>query len=209
MIADDSTKTAVVVDPHRDIDQYLQEAQLHGWVIQYVFLTDFVDFLAGHLELRNQTGAEVCLGIRAQTAFPFRAFKDGEVLEFGKVRIQVLETPGDPESISLVVYDLDKSSQLPHCVLTGDTLFIGDVGRPDLMASVGVTAKELAVKLFHSLHHKLLALPDETCVPRRWGRIDVREKLEHRHGFNARNAAVGKLCPATHDRQGVHFTCHH
>ena len=166
MIADDSTKTAVVVDPQRDIDQYLQEAQLHGWVIQYVFLTHFhADFLAGHLELRNQTGAEVCLGIRAQTEFPFRAFKDGEVLEFGKVRIQVLETPGHtPEGISLVVYDLDKSSQLPHCVLTGDTLFIGDVGRPDLMASVGVTAKELAGQLFHSLHHKLLALPDETLV---------------------------------------------
>jgi glyoxylase-like metal-dependent hydrolase (beta-lactamase superfamily II)/rhodanese-related sulfurtransferase len=166
MIADERTKTAVVVDPQRDIDQYLQEAKLHGWEIQYVFLTHFhADFLAGHLELRNQTGAEVCLGIQAQTAFPFRAFKDGEVLEFGKVRIQVLETPGHtPEGISLVVYDLQKSDQLPHCVLTGDTLFIGDVGRPDLMASVGVTAEELAGQLFYSLHNKLLALPDETLV---------------------------------------------
>ena len=166
MIADETTKTAVVVDPQRDIDQYLQEAQLHRWKIQYVFLTHFhADFLAGHLELRNQTGAEVCLGSRAQTEFPFRAFKDGEVLEFGKVRIQVLETPGHtPESISLVVYDLEQSAQLPRCVLTGDTLFIGDVGRPDLMASVGVTAEELASQLFNSLHQKLLALPDETLV---------------------------------------------
>jgi glyoxylase-like metal-dependent hydrolase (beta-lactamase superfamily II)/rhodanese-related sulfurtransferase len=166
MIADESTKTAVVVDPQRDIDQYLQEAQLHRWEIKYVFLTHFhADFLAGHLELRNQTGAEVCLGTRAQTEFPFRAFKDGEVLEFGKVRIQVLETPGHtPESISLVVYDLQKSDRLPHCVLTGDTLFIGDVGRPDLMASVGMTAEELASQLFQSLHDKLLALPDETLV---------------------------------------------
>jgi len=166
MIADEGAKIAVVVDPQRDIDQYLQEAELHGWEIQYVFLTHFhADFLAGHLELRNQTGAEVCLGSKAQTAFPFRAFTDGEVLEFGKVRIQVLETPGHtPEGISLVVYDLQKSDQLPYCVLTGDTLFIGDVGRPDLMASVGVTAEELAGQLFHSLHHKLLALPDETLV---------------------------------------------
>ncbi|MEJ2230144.1 MAG: MBL fold metallo-hydrolase [Nitrospirales bacterium] len=166
MIADELTKTAVVVDPQRDIDQYLQEAQLHRWEIKYVFLTHFhADFLAGHLELRQQTGAEVCLGSRAQTEFPFRAFQDGEVLEFGKVRIKILETPGHtPESISLVVYDLQKSERLPHCVLTGDTLFIGDVGRPDLMASVGMTAEELAGQLFQSLHDKLLSLPDETLV---------------------------------------------
>ena len=166
MIADELTKTAVVVDPQRDIDQYLQEAQLHRWEIKYVFLTHFhADFLAGHLELRQQTGAEVCLGSRAQTEFPFRPFQDGEVLEFGKVRIQILETPGHtPESISLVVYDLQKSERLPHCVLTGDTLFIGDVGRPDLMASVGMTAEELAGQLFQSLHDKLLSLPDETLV---------------------------------------------
>lgn len=166
MIADELTKTAVVVDPQRDIDQYLQEAQLHRWEIKYVFLTHFhADFLAGHLELRQQTGAEVCLGSRAQTEFPFRAFQDGEVLEFGKVRIKILETPGHtPESISLVVFDLQKSERLPHCVLTGDTLFIGDVGRPDLMASVGMTAEELAGQLFQSLHDKLLSLPDETLV---------------------------------------------
>ncbi len=166
MIADESTKTAVVVDPQRDIDQYLNEAKSHGWTIRYVFLTHFhADFLAGHLGLQKHTGAEICLGSKAQTDFPIQSFKDGEVLEFGNVRIKVLETPGHtPEGISLVVYDLSKSADRPHCVLTGDTLFIGDVGRPDLMASVGVTAEELGEQLYDSLRNKLLPLPDETLV---------------------------------------------
>ncbi|MGD9852671.1 MAG: rhodanese-like domain-containing protein [Nitrospirales bacterium] len=166
MIADEQTKTAVVVDPQRDIDQYLQEAQRHGWTIRYVFLTHFhADFLAGHLELQRQTGAEICLGSKAKTDFPMKSFRDGELLEFGSVRIKVLETPGHtPESISLAVFDLSKSHDRPHSVLTGDTLFIGDVGRPDLMASVGVTAQELGEQLYDSLRNKLLPLPDETLV---------------------------------------------
>ena len=166
MIADEETKTAVVVDPQRDIDQYLQEARAHGWNIRSVFLTHFhADFLAGHLELHKQTGADICMGSKAQTDFPMTSFKDGDVLEFGKVRIQVLETPGHtPESISLAVYDLATSSERPHSVLTGDTLFIGDVGRPDLMASVGTTAEELGSQLFDSLRNKLMTLPDETLV---------------------------------------------
>ena len=166
MIADEQTKTAVVVDPQRDIGQYLQEAQLHGWKISHVFLTHFhADFLAGHLELQRQTGAEICLGARARTDFPVRSFRDGESLEFGSVQIKVLETPGHtPESISLAVYDLSKSHDRPHSVLTGDTLFIGDVGRPDLMASVGMTAQELGEQLYDSLRKKLMPLPDETLV---------------------------------------------
>lgn len=166
MIADGLTKTAVVVDPQRDIDQYLNEAKSHGWTIRYVFLTHFhADFLAGHLGLQKQTGAEICLGSKAQTDFPIKSFKDGEVLEFGNVRIKVLETPGHtPEGISLVVYDLSKNTDRPHCVLTGDTLFIGDVGRPDLMASVGVTAEDLGSQLFDSLRNKLMTLPDDTLV---------------------------------------------
>lgn len=152
MIGDNKTSTAVVVDPQRDVEQYLQEARRHDWKIRYVFLTHFhADFLAGHLELQRQTGAEICLGAKAKTDFPIRNFRDKEVLEFGSVRIQVLETPGHtPESISLAVYDLNKSADHPHCVLTGDTLFIGDVGRPDLMASIGVTAEELGGQLFDS-----------------------------------------------------------
>ena len=166
LIGDEQTKTAVVVDPQRDVDQYLQEAQLHGWTIRYVFLTHFhADFLAGHIELQRQTGAKICMGAKAKTDFPLRTFKDGETLEFGSVRIQVLETPGHtPESISLAVYDLNISQTQPHSVLTGDTLFIGDVGRPDLMASVGVTAQELGEQLYDSLRTKLMPLPDETLV---------------------------------------------
>ena len=166
MIGDEETKTAVVVDPQRDIDQYLQEARAHGWRIWSVFLTHFhADFLAGHLELQKQTGADICMGSKAHTDFPIISFKDGEVLEFGCVKIKVLETPGHtPESISLVVYDISTSSERPYCVLTGDTLFIGDVGRPDLMASVGTTADELGSQLFDSLRNKLMLLPDETLV---------------------------------------------
>jgi len=166
LIADEQTKTAAVVDPQRDIDQYVQEAEFHGWIIRYVFLTHFhADFLAGHLELRNRTGAEICLGAQAQAEYPFRPLKDGEVVEFGRVRLKILETPGHtPEAISILLFDLAQSETAPYAVLTGDTLFIGDVGRPDLFASVGMSAKELAGALYESLHSKLLPLPDDTLV---------------------------------------------
>jgi hydroxyacylglutathione hydrolase len=166
LIADEDTKTAVVVDPQRDIDQYLAEAERQGLQIRHVFLTHFhADFLAGHLELRDRIGAQIMLSARAQADYEFRPVKDGDVVEFGTVRLQVLETPGHtPEGISIVVYDLHKDTRNPAAVLTGDTLFIGDVGRPDLLASVGVTADELASMLYDSLHQKLLTLPDETLV---------------------------------------------
>ena len=166
MIADEETKIAAVIDPQRDIDEYVKDAEDNNWEIRYVFLTHFhADFLAGHLELRKRTGAQICLGAKAQADYPFRALKDNETIKFGQVRLTILETPGHtPEGISIVVYDLDQSSTKPHAVLTGDTLFIGDVGRPDLMASVGVSAKELAVMLYDSLHKKLLPLPNETLV---------------------------------------------
>ena len=102
---------------------------------------------------------------RAQAEFEFQALHDGEVLNFGAVRIEVLETPGHtPEGISLVVYDLAVDAERPHAVLTGDTLFLGDVGRPDLMALAGFTAEQLAGMLYDSLHDKLLRLPDDTLV---------------------------------------------
>ena len=166
LIADEQTGTAVIVDPQRDIDQYLDDAIQHDVHIRYVFLTHFhADFLAGHLELRDRVGATICLGARAQADFPFRAFGDGDRLEFGQVRLEVLETPGHtPEAIAILVYDIQQDPQHPHAVLTGDTLFIGDVGRPDLMASVGITADELAGMLYDSLHNKLLRLPDDTLV---------------------------------------------
>jgi glyoxylase-like metal-dependent hydrolase (beta-lactamase superfamily II)/rhodanese-related sulfurtransferase len=166
LIGDEETRTAVIVDPQRDIDQYVADAGKANLQIRYVFLTHFhADFLAGHLELRDRTGASICLGARAKAEYPFRAFQDREVLEFGKLRLNILETPGhSPESISILVYDLQRSAETPYAVLTGDTLFVGDVGRPDLRASLGYSATELAGMLYHSLHEKLLKLPDETLI---------------------------------------------
>lgn len=165
LIVDERTKQAIVVDPQRDIEQYLRDVQEGGYAIQYVVLTHFhADFLAGHIELRNRAGARIMMGARAQAEFDFQALKEGDLIELGDVRIKILETPGHtPEGISLLVYDRAKSDTLPHAVLTGDTLFIGDVGRPDLLASIGVTADELAAMLFHSLN-KLRDLPDSTLV---------------------------------------------
>ncbi len=166
MIADEKTGVAAVIDPQRDIDQYLSDAAEHGFEIKYVFLTHFhADFVAGHIELRDKAGAKIYLGARAQAGYEFTPVKDGDVVEFGRVRFKILETPGHtPEGISILVFDLDASDRNPHAVLTGDTLFIGDVGRPDLLASIGVTADELADMLYDSLREKLLTLPDETLV---------------------------------------------
>lgn len=166
LIADEASGTAVVVDPQRDIDQYLHDAAQHQFHIDYVFLTHFhADFLAGHIELRDRVGATICLGAQAQADFDFRRFAQGDTLAFGQVRLETLETPGHtPEAISILVYDLDQDRQHPHAVLTGDTLFIGDVGRPDLMASVGMSSDELSGMLYDSLQQKLLPLPDETLV---------------------------------------------
>ena len=166
MIADEDTKIAAVIDPQRDIQQYLGEADTQGWKIQYVFLTHFhADFVAGHLELHEQTGARICLGAKAGASYQFIPLENESHIEFGNVRMTALETPGHtPEGISLVVYDMSQSRTKPYAVFTGDTLFIGDVGRPDLMASVGINDAELAEKLYQSLHQKLLKLPDETLV---------------------------------------------
>ena len=166
LVADEASETAAVVDPQRDVDLYLADAEVHSVVIRHVLLTHFhADFLAGHLELRNRAGAQIYLGSRAKAEYAFTPLGDGSVLEFGDVQLRILETPGhSPESISVVVYDLKRDKHKPHAVLTGDTLFIGDVGRPDLRAAMGYSATELAGLLYDSLHDKLLALPDETLV---------------------------------------------
>lgn len=166
VVIDERTKTAAVIDPQRDIEQYLEEADRHGAVIKYVLLTHFhADFIAGHLELRDRVGARIYLGERGQAEYEFTPLKDNDVLEFGDVRLRILETPGHtPEGISIVVYDLAQDDTQPHAVFTGDTLFVGDVGRPDLLASVGVSAEQLAGWLYDSLHKQLLELPDETLV---------------------------------------------
>lgn len=166
MIADEETKVAAVIDPQRDIHQYVADAAKHGFEIKYVFLTHFhADFVAGHIELRDKVGARIYLGAEGKAEFDATPVKDGDIVEFGKVRLSVLETPGHtPESISVVVYDLEKSDRVPHAALTGDALFIGDVGRPDLLGSIGFTADELAAQLYDSLHNKLMKLPDETLI---------------------------------------------
>lgn len=166
LIVDERSKTAVVVDPQRDIDQYLEDAAAADCKIEYVFLTHFhADFLAGHIELRDRAGSKICLGDKAQAEFYALKLKDGDTIELGDVRLKILETPGHtPEGISILVYDLTKNAEKPEAVLTGDTLFIGDVGRPDLLASIGMTADELADMLYDSLTKKLVTLPDETLV---------------------------------------------
>ncbi|MGA8110636.1 MAG: MBL fold metallo-hydrolase, partial [Acidobacteriaceae bacterium] len=165
LLGDEASGTGIVVDPQRDVQQYRDDAERLGLRIRHVFLSHFhADFVAGHLELRDQ-GAAIHLGARAAAEYPFVPMKDGDALAFPGLRLQVLETPGHTiESISLLVFDLSKDAIRPHAVLTGDTLFIGDVGRPDLRASLGWTANDLGAHLYDSLHDKLLALPDETLV---------------------------------------------
>jgi len=166
LIGDPSSQTAIIVDPQRDVGVYVEAAARHGLQIRGVFLTHFhADFLAGHLELRKLTGATIYLGARARAEYAFTPMADGDRLPLGRVRLDILETPGHTiESISILVYDLDSDAAHPYAVLTGDALFIGDVGRPDLRASVGWAPSVLARMLYHSLHDKLLRLPDATLV---------------------------------------------
>ncbi len=166
LLGDEESSTAIIVDPQRDIQQYLADAEKFSLQIRHVFLTHFhADFIAGHLELRDRCGATIHLGSRAEAEYPFIAMKDGDTLDFPGLRLQVLETPGHTiESISILVFDLRKDPAKPYAVLTGDTLFIGDVGRPDLRASLGWTAAELGSYLYDSLHNKLLTLSDEVLV---------------------------------------------
>src|SRR5688572_21425541 len=150
---------AAVVDPQRDVDQYLKQAEAEGLRIRYVVETHLhADFVSGHRELAERTGAEIVFGHRAGAVFPHRAVKDGDELRVGSVVLRVLETPGHtPESISLVVIDTEVSEQ-PQKVLTGDTLFVGDVGRPDLAGARGFTPQQMAGMMYESLHQKLLKI---------------------------------------------------
>ncbi len=165
LIADETTGRAVVVDPRRDVEQYLESAREHGATVELVIETHFhADFLSGHLELAAATGAEIGFGSRAEPEFAARSLRDHERISLGQVTLEILETPGHtPESISIVVYE-HPDDAVPYGVLTGDTLFIGDVGRPDLLSSLGATSDELANMLHDSLNDKLLRLPDATRV---------------------------------------------
>jgi glyoxylase-like metal-dependent hydrolase (beta-lactamase superfamily II)/rhodanese-related sulfurtransferase len=171
LIGDTTTGKAVVVDPQRDIAEYLADAAAHGLTIVKVLETHFhADFLSGHLELAAHTGAAIGFGRNAagRAEFPIETFANGDRIPLGHdgrgVELEIRETPGHtPESISIVIHP-DGPDSDPYGVLTGDTLFIGDVGRPDLLASVGVTAEELGRQLYHSLRDRLLSLPDATRV---------------------------------------------
>src|SRR5882672_2507869 len=166
LVGDERSGLAAVVDPQRDVDQYVAFAAEHRVRIAHVFLTHFhADFIAGHLELRDRAGATIYLGRAAAAEYAFTPVGDGSVIDLGNVRLEVLETPGHTaESISLVVYDTATSATAPAAVLTGDTLFVGDVGRPDLRAALGWSAADLGAMLFDSLHEKLMALPDGTLM---------------------------------------------
>ncbi len=155
---------AAIVDPQRDIEIYLKAAEEHGLKIAHIFETHLhADFVSGHKELAQRTSAKIYIGERAGAKFPHVALRDGFSLQFGEVEIRALETPGHtPESTCLVVFDREKSADKAWAVLTGDTLFIGDVGRPDL--AEGYTPQQLAGALYDSLHQKLLTLPDEVLV---------------------------------------------
>ncbi|MEU8326215.1 MBL fold metallo-hydrolase [Nonomuraea sp. NPDC048881] len=165
MIADEGTGRAVVVDPRRDVSEYLADARAHGLTVVGVVNTHFhADFVAGHLELADSTGAWIGYGRRAETEYPIRKLGDGERISLGDVTLEIMETPGHtPESISVLVYE-HAEDPVPYGVLTGDALFIGDVGRPDLLASVGVTPGELGARLYDSVQNRLMGLPDAVRV---------------------------------------------
>ena len=166
LVGDETSGRAVVVDPQRDVSQYVADAEAAGLAIERVIETHVhADFLSGHLELAEQTGAAISYGDAARgIEYELEPLAHAQRLTLGDLVLEIRATPGHtPESISIVVYE-HASDDVPYAVLTGDTLFIGDVGRPDLLSSFGVTAEELAGMLYHSLHEQLLTLPDATRV---------------------------------------------
>ena len=202
LIGDEQAGIAAVVDPQRDVDRYVEFADENKLKIRHVILTHLhADFIAGHLELRDRAGATIYLGAKAQAEYKFTPLGDGSVVEFGRVRLKALETPGHtPESISIVVYDLARSGSEPHAVLTGDTLFVGDVGRPDLRVALGWSATDLGGLLFDSLQTKLLPLPDASLGVSGTRRgFAVRESYQQRDGVDDRRAATPELRTPAHE----------
>ncbi len=156
---------AAVVDPQRDVDQYIKEADANGLKIKYVIETHLhADFVSGHRELAARTGAEIVFSEKAGATLPHRAVREGDEITIGKLVLRIIETPGHtPESVSVLVIDTEVSPQ-PRKVFTGDTLFIGDVGRPDLAGGRGYTPQMMAGMMYDSLHQKLLQLSDDVEV---------------------------------------------
>ena len=154
----------MVVDPQRDVDQYLNEAEGQGLTIKYVIETHLhADFVSGHRELAARTGAEIVFGARAEAAFPHRAVRDGDDEYHRQSNLRIMETPVIPGSVSILVIDSEVSDQ-PQKILTGDTLFVGDVGRPDLAGGKGYTPPMMAAMMYDTLHDKLLKLSNDVEV---------------------------------------------
>jgi hydroxyacylglutathione hydrolase len=153
---------AFVVDPQRDVEQYIEAAAAEGLTIKYIVETHLhADFVSGHAELAQKVGAQIIFGEKARVDFPHIATTDGDTFKVGAIDLKVLETPGHtPESICLLAKEADE----PAMLFTGDTLFVGDVGRPDLVGAQGLTQEEMAGHLYDSLRNKLMILPDDTTV---------------------------------------------
>lgn len=159
-----SNGEAVVIDPRRDVEEYLADAQAAGLKIRHIIETHLhADFVSGHVELARRTGATIYLGAKADAKFPYHPVQEGDEIVLDDLLLRFLETPGHtPEGITLLVYP--KGEEIPKYAFTGDTLFIGDVGRPDLVGSRGFTPSEMAKMLYRSLQAELLPLPDSTEV---------------------------------------------
>lgn len=160
----ESNGEAAIVDPLRDVDTYLQLAQERNTTIKYIFETHFhADFVSGHLDLAAATGATIVYGPNAQSQLNIHVAKDGEIFQLGNITIELLHTPGHTlESSCFLVRD---EQQKPYCIFTGDTLFVGDVGRPDLaQKGAELTTKDLAAMLYNSLQQKIMPLADDIIV---------------------------------------------
>ncbi len=174
LVGDETTGRAVVVDPRRDIGVYLDEAAARGLAIERVIETHVhADFLSGHLELAAEAGAVISYGEGADVEFPIEAVRDGQRLSLGEVTLEILATPGHtPESVCIVVYE-HPDDEVPYGVLTGDTLFVGDVGRPDLLASAGadLSADALARRLYRRCGTNCCGCPTRRGSSRRMARV--------------------------------------
>lgn len=184
-----SNGEAAVIDPQRDVDQYIEEADKNGLKIKYVLETHLhADFVSGHRELANRTGAQIVFGAKAEAAFPHIEAKDGDLLKVGSIELKIMETPGHTlESICILASDPDDMHASAK-VFTGDTLFIGDVGRPDLVTAKGYTKTEMAGLLYESLHQKLSRLDDNTEVYPAHGAGSLCGK----HLSSERSSTIGK-----------------
>jgi len=160
----ESNGEAAIVDPLRDVDEYLQLARERNTMIKHIFETHFhADFVSGHIDLAKATGANIIYGPQTETSFPVHVAKDGEVFSLGDISISVLHTPG--HTLESTCYLLKDESGKDHCVFTGDTLFVGDVGRPDLsQKDAELTIRDLAGMLYESLQSKIIPLADEVIV---------------------------------------------